>query len=103
MIKLIVCCSHGMSSSALMQKMRNYIVQEGIDAEVHAATTSQIMSHEIEFDIIMLGPQILFEKNKLQKEFPDKLVEVIPMQSYGRLDGENVVKLGLQLLEEKKG
>lgn len=101
MIKIIVCCSQGMSSSALMQKMRNYISSAGIDAEVHAATTSQIMANEVAFDIIMIGPQIRFEKSKLQKAYPDKVIEVIPMRSYGRLDGEGVVKFALKLLEDK--
>ncbi|RHR33050.1 PTS sugar transporter subunit IIB [Clostridium sp. AF19-22AC] len=103
MVRIIVCCSQGMSSSALMQKMRSYITNAGVDAEVKAATTSQIMSAEMDFDIVMLGPQIRFEKKKLQTAFPDKVIEVIPMQSYGRLDGEGVVKFGLRLLEEKKG
>lgn len=103
MTNLLVCCSQGMSSSALMQKMRNYIEQEGIEATVKVATTAQIMGRECEFDAVLIGPQIRFEKNKIQNAFPDKVVEMIPMQLYGRLDGEAVVKFALKLLEEKKG
>ncbi len=101
MIDFIVCCSQGMSSSALMKKMRDYISKENMDIEVKASTVDRIMSREVQFDVLLLGPQIRFEKTKLQQQFPEKAIDVIPMTLYGRLNGEEVVKLGLKLLNEK--
>lgn len=101
MVKCIVCCSQGMSSSALMQKMRNYISEKNIEMEVKASTVDSLMSGNEDFDILMIGPQIRYEKGKLEKRFSDKVVAAIPMLAYGRLNGEEVVNLGLQLLDEK--
>lgn len=101
MIEFIVCCSQGMSSSALMKKMRDYITKENLDIKVNASTVDRIMSNEVPFDILLLGPQIRFEKAKLDKQFPNKAIDVIPMMLYGRLNGEEVVKLGLKLLNDK--
>lgn len=99
MIDFIICCSQGMSSSALMKRMKYYVANQNLDINVKATTVDRILTKEIDFDILMLGPQIRFEKNKIKKVFPDKIVEVISMQSYGRLDGEEVIKTGLKLLE----
>ena len=100
MINFIICCSQGMSSSALMKKMQDYVKNAELDVDVKAVTTDRIMSGEVPFDVLMLGPQIRFEKNKLKAKFPEKAIDVIPMQAYGRLNGEEVVKAGLKLLEE---
>lgn len=100
MLKFIICCSQGMSSSALMKKMKDYIKEQSLDIQVNAATVDRILSGEIAFDVLMLGPQIRFEKNKIQHKFPEKVIDVIPMKAYGRLDGGEVVKMGLRLLND---
>lgn len=100
MINFVICCSQGMSSSALMKKMQDYVAAENLDVDVKAVTTDRIMSGEIPFDVLMIGPQIRFEKNKLKNKFPEKAIDIIPMKAYGRLDGAEVVRVGLQLLEE---
>lgn len=99
MINFIICCSQGMSSSILMKKMQDYINEQQLDVMVKATTVERILSEECPFDILMLGPQIRFEKNRIKEKFPNKVVDVIPMKAYGRLDGSEVVKTGLQLLE----
>lgn len=100
MINFIICCSQGMSSSALMKKMQDYVTEQNLDVMVKASTVDRIMSGDVPFDVLMLGPQIRFEKNKIKNKFPNKPVDVIPMKAYGRLDGAEVVKTGLKLLED---
>lgn len=101
MIKFVICCSQGMSSSALMKRMQDYVKEEHLEVTVKAATVDQILSGDILFDVLLLGPQIRFEKTKIKNSFPESIVDVIPMKAYGRLDGGEVVRLGLQLLNEK--
>ena len=57
MINFIICCSQGMSSSALMKKMQDYVKTAELDVDVKAVTTDRIMSGEVPFDVLMLGPQ----------------------------------------------
>ena len=97
MIKIIICCSQGMSSSVLVRKMKEYIKNANLDASVKSSNVSRVLSGEIDFDILLLGPQIRAEKKKLQNAFPEKQIDVIEMVSYGRLDGESVVKKALSI------
>ncbi|MDQ0361476.1 PTS sugar transporter subunit IIB [Breznakia pachnodae] len=100
MINFVICCSQGMSSSALMKKMKDYVSEQNLDIDVKASTVDRILSNDVAFDILMLGPQIRFERTKIKNVFPDKIVEIIPMKAYGRLDGAEVIKTGLKLLED---
>ena len=95
MIKIIICCSQGMSSSVLVRRMKEYISNTNLEVSVKSSNVSRVLSGETDFDILLLGPQIRAEKKKLQNAFPNKQIEVIEMVSYGRLDGENIIKKAL--------
>ena len=103
MTKIIISCSQGASSSTLVKRMRDYIAAENLDAEVLAATTDSIMAGEVEFDVILLGPQIRYEVKNLKEKFPDKPIDVMPMLVYGRLNGKGAVDLALKMVEEHNG
>ena len=100
MKNFVICCSQGMSSSALMKKTKDYVAQQQLDINIIASTTDRVKSGAVSFDVLLLGPQIRFEKAKLVKQFPGKPIDIIPMVYYGRIDGEGVVKFGLELLEK---
>lgn len=97
MIKIVICCSQGMSSSVLVRRMKEYINNQNLDVSVKSSNVDRILCGENDFDILLLGPQIRAEKTKLKNKFPDKQIDVIEMVSYGRLDGKSVVKNALSL------
>ncbi|WP_161979035.1 PTS sugar transporter subunit IIB [Streptococcus sp. S784/96/1] len=98
MKKIILVCSAGMSTSLLMNKMRDYAQRIGYAIEVKAHPVSEIGEIGQTADVILLGPQIRFNLANVQKQFPDKPVESIPPTDYGMMNGENVVKLAQKLL-----
>ena len=99
MLNFVICCSQGMSSSALVKRMKDYVNENGLNIEIKATTADSVYAGNVPFDVLLLGPQIRFEKNKLQEKFPKKVIEVINMRDYGRLDGEAVVKTGMDLFD----
>ncbi|MFC5631666.1 MULTISPECIES: PTS sugar transporter subunit IIB [Streptococcus] len=98
MKKIILVCSAGMSTSLLMNKMRDYAQRIDYAIEVKAHPVSEIGEIGQTADVILLGPQIRFNLANVQKQFPDKPVESIPPTDYGMMNGENVVKLAQKLL-----
>ena len=86
MKKIVLLCNQGMSTSALDYEVNAYSVDS-------AETTAK------DADVILLGPQIRYKKNDVQKQFPDKPVEVIDMSAYGMLDGKKVVVLARKLMK----
>ena len=99
-MKIVICCSQAMSSSALVIKMRNYVKQNDLDIEVYARTIDQAVYADKDYDVLLLGPQIRNEKAKLQALLPDKKIAVVDMIAFGRFDAEAVIKQAKELFEE---
>lgn len=99
MKKIVLLCNQGMSTSALVMKMREVIERNKLDYEVNAYSVDSAETTAKDADVILLGPQIRYKKNDVQKQFPDKPVEVIDMSAYGMLDGKKVVVLARKLMK----
>ncbi|MBO6048136.1 MAG: PTS sugar transporter subunit IIB [Erysipelotrichaceae bacterium] len=100
MYKMLLCCAAGMSTSLLVTKMEQYCQSQGIEAKIWAVPVADF-EKELPVDLIMLGPQIRYAAKTVKEAAGDIPVMSIDMRSYGRMDGESVVKKALELLAEK--
>lgn len=98
MRNIILICSAGMSTSMLVKRMQDSANNSGYEAKIEAHSVSDISRVGPAADIIMLGPQVRFQLDKVKKQFPDKIVDTIAMQDYGRMDGEKVLNVVKELL-----
>ncbi|MDR2772040.1 MAG: PTS sugar transporter subunit IIB [Elusimicrobiota bacterium] len=98
-IKIRVFCNAGMSTSMLVTKMKNAAQKRGIEVDIIAYSFSSFDDKFSEADIILLGPQIGYEKAKaLTKVEAAKIpLDVIPMVDYGMMNGEKVLDFALKL------
>lgn len=100
MKKILLVCSAGMSTSMLVKKMQDTANKEGKDYEVEALALSEAETKVDEVDVILLGPQVRFQKAQVEKVANGKApVDVIDMQQYGMMDGEGVLKHAESLME----
>ncbi|ASE33363.1 PTS sugar transporter subunit IIB [Mammaliicoccus sciuri] len=100
MKKILLVCSAGMSTSMLVKKMQDTANKEGKDYEVEALALSEAETKVDEVDVILLGPQVRFQKAQVEKVANGKVpVDVIDMQQYGMMDGEGVLKHAESLME----
>jgi PTS system cellobiose-specific IIB component len=53
-----------------------------------------------EADLILLGPQIAYTLAEVQKQLPNKPVEVIDSALYGKLDGLGVLKAAVATIKK---
>ena len=91
MKKIVLLCAAGMSTSLLVNKMREAAANEGLEYDINAYAISQAKTYGPEADVILLGPQVRFNLGKIKEEFPDTPVEAIDMIAYGTMDGAKVV------------
>ena len=98
-MKITLCCSFGMSTSVLVDNMREYIKILNKDINVEAISVEKVINDKYNTDVILLGPQVRFRKKEVLTTNPDIPCEVIPMISYGRLDGKATVDLALSLIK----
>lgn len=107
MKRIMLACSAGMSTSLLVNKMKEAAQADGVEAEIEAFSSSEAEQKlETEHvDVLLLGPQVRF----MQKQFEDLLadkgtpVAVIDMADYGMMNGENVLKTALNLIDQAEG
>ena len=100
MKKIVLLCNMGLSTSALMKKMKNYAEQEGLDYDINAYPVAEAAAVGREADCLLLGPQISYQLDKVKKALPDKPVEAIDMRSYGMLDGKAVINQAKKIMGE---
>lgn len=98
---LLACCS-GMSTSLLVTKMQQHATSIGEEAEIWAVGQDKAKQEMERADVVLIGPQMSFLKDELQKE-ANKYgikVDVINMMAYGMADGKKAFEQAVALMEE---
>ncbi|MDU5108915.1 MAG: PTS sugar transporter subunit IIB [Clostridium sp.] len=96
MKKILLVCAAGMSTSLLVNKMKEAAVKRGIEIEIDALPVSECSSVIDSVDIVLLGPQVRFQKPQVDALVSGRIpVEVIDMRQYGRMDGESILESAL--------
>lgn len=101
MKNIVLCCAAGMSTSMLVQRMKDVAQKKGVEVSVKAVPVAEFKENLDNADIILLGPQVKYEQAKLQAiaEPLGKKVAVIDMMDYGMMKGDAVLEKALKLLE----
>lgn len=98
MIHVLLCCSAGMSTSLMVNKMKESADARGIEAEIWAVPEAQAGSEAPKADVILLGPQVRFLLDKVKQVAGDIPVDVIDMQAYGMMRGDKVLDQAIKLI-----
>lgn len=102
MIRIMLACAGGFSTSLLMNKMRDEAAKRGVEVTVNAIGEKTIPEHLGEFDVLLLGPQVRYMLKETQKVVgPDIPVAVIDMRDYGMMNGAKVLDTALKMYEAK--
>lgn len=68
MVTIKLFCASGMSTSVLVNKMKEAAKAKGVDAEIIAFPESQMDRHLDSMDVALLGPQVGYTLGK-QRNF----------------------------------
>ncbi|EGO62648.1 PTS sugar transporter subunit IIB [Acetonema longum] len=103
MVRIMLVCSSGMSTSLLVCKMNTVAVKEGIQAKVTAIAEADLKNNMNNMDVLLLGPQVKFLLTKLKDLLEPKgvPVDVIDFSDYGTMNGKNVLEHALRLVKDK--
>ena len=101
----MLVCAAGMSTSLLVTKMEGAAKDAGYDAKIFALPFSDAPRVLEDVDVILLGPQVRFNLGKIKEEAakvnPGLPVDVIDMKDYGLMNGANVLKKALEIVNNK--
>lgn len=100
MKKILLVCNAGMSTSMLVAKMKKAAGELRVEVEIEARSLSDAKEAVREADLVLLGPQIRYERSNIQKIAGRIPVEAIDMRDYGLMDGKKVLKHALEVMGE---
>lgn len=93
----LLVCATGMSTSLLVNRMKEAAETKEIEFQIEAHPVGQIEKYGEAADVILLGPQVRYELKNVKKMFLDKPAEIINMQDYGTMNGAKVLDTALKL------
>ena len=89
-------CSAGMSTSLLVNKMKEAAAAEGKDYQIAAFSLGEAPNEAPKADCILIGPQVRFALDKLKAY--GKPIDSIDMRIYGLMDGKGTLALAEKLM-----
>lgn len=90
-MKILLICAGGMSTSILMKKLEKYAAARDIELEILARGMNDYDDIYPKFDIILLGPQVSYQKSTIESN-TKKPVAVIAPYDYAVGNAENIFK-----------
>ena len=67
MKKILLACNAGLSTSMLVQKMKDSAEERKIDVEILAVSVNSINDY-LDYDVLLLGPQVRFLKDNIAEK-----------------------------------
>ena len=95
-MNILICCAGGMSSSLLVQKMRDEVKQRHLEnIKIGACAQDQLHRYISQTDVLLLAPQISFLSNDLQKLTDGHQIKTfnINSQDYGLLNASKILDM----------
>lgn len=100
MIKILLLCSAGMSTSILCEKIKEAAKEKGVEVSVWATSEANARDHVEQADVVLLGPQVRFLEGRIKDMVDNKKpVQAIDMIAYGIMDGKKVLEDVLTLFK----
>lgn len=101
MKKIFLCCAAGMSTSMLVERMKQSAASRNIEVEITAVPVSDFDQIITDADVILLGPQVKFQLQSISSAAAPHGVPVaaIDMMQYGSMQGDKVLDQALALLK----
>jgi|SRR5699024_4932392 len=106
-VVIMFVCAGGMSSSLVVSKMQKAAEEQALNAEIWATGVGhgkEILKDRDDIDTLLIGPQVRFSANELEKVAKEKnrktIIHVANMRDYGMVDGEKILKDILSQLKE---
>jgi PTS system cellobiose-specific IIB component len=100
-LSILLVCTTGISTGMLVRNMRLAAERKNLDIQINAVPEFQLSENTDRTDIVLLGPQVRYLREKINTLMEGKPVQVIDMRDYGMMDGEKVLNMALNLIGDK--
>ncbi len=102
MKNIILVCAAGMSTSLLVNKMKNAAKENGMEIHIEAMPASAFANYKGETDVLLLGPQVSYLEAEMKAKYEPKgiKISVINMMDYGMMNGAKVLEDAIKMMNK---
>ena len=97
---ILLVCNAGMSTSMLVNKMKEEAKKQNLEVEIEAKSLTEAKKDLSGVDCILIGPQLRYELNNVKAAAGNIPVDTINMQDYGLMNGKKVLETALKMIGE---
>ena len=101
MKNILLACGAGASSGFIAQKMRKAAQKQGLEVSIRAVSDTEVMENIDGVGVLLIGPHLKHKFAEIEEEVGGMGVKaaIIDRMSYASLDGEDVLKQAMGLME----
>lgn len=101
-MKILLICANGLSTSILMSKMEKWGKLNQVDLQVKAVAMSEFSDIYMDYDCILIGPQISYRLHEICDTAKGKPVRKINPSDYGLGNVDNIMKQVEECLQAER-
>lgn len=90
-MKIAILCSSGYSTSVLLKRMQEAVLQKQLPYEIEAFAVCEAVQAGNTCDIILLSPQVRFNLAKIKQLFPQKTIALISQVDFEHGDEKAIL------------
>lgn len=98
--RLMLCCTGGLTTGYFADSLNNMAMERNMDCSFDALPVDDIYTEALDYDAILLAPQISYRLAEVRAVFSDKFVQTIPPKIFGSYDVEGMLSLVDQELQK---
>lgn len=99
-IKVLLCCSSGITTHYFLEKLRNANELLNLDMEFDAVSYNNLYVKGYDKDVVLLAPQIAFELDKVSEILSEKIVKAVPTSIFGAYDVSGLIRFVRNVINE---
>ena len=100
MVRIMLCCSAGMSTSMLVRKMVEAARERELEVDIEAYGVAEFDTQFPHYQVVLLGPQVKYMLKTLSEKAATQGIPVQPIDpmDYGMQRGDKVLDYALSLI-----
>ncbi|WP_455813615.1 hypothetical protein [Pseudomonas graminis] len=100
MVRIMLCCSAGMSTSMLVRKMVEAANERGLAVDIEAYGVAEFDTQFPHYQVVLLGPQVKYMLKTLAEKAATQgiPVQAIDPMDYGMQRGDKVLDYAISLI-----
>ena len=91
--EVLLCCTCGITTTMFASKMDRLSSALGLGYHVQARPLDAAIAAGETYDVVMLAPQVAYERHRVAEAFPEAVVFEIPAKVYGGYDAPGGIRL----------